>query len=106
MRRLCARDNRERWSRGLLRGDSFVTVVKTADFRDHDDGSDGGLSGGPVIGRVFLKCEVRSTPVIVPDVAGEDAPKVRFVQDDHVIEAPNECGTSLRQLWGGTVQAR
>jgi hypothetical protein len=27
------------WSRGLLRGESFVTVVEAADFRDRHDGS-------------------------------------------------------------------
>ena len=68
-------------------GASFVAVVETADFRDHDDGSAGCLSGRPAIGRVFLECEVRSAPVIGPEVGREHAPEMRLVQDDHVIEA-------------------
>jgi len=40
----------------LLRGDSFITVVETADFWEHDDRSDACVSGGPVIGRVFGEC--------------------------------------------------
>jgi hypothetical protein len=66
-------------AQGLLRGDAFVTVVETADFRDHHDGSDDRRSGGPVIGRVFLESEVRSAPVIVLDVRREHAPEVRLV---------------------------
>jgi len=49
----------ERAKQGLLRGDAFVTVVETADFREHHDGSDDGVRGGPVIGSVFLESEVR-----------------------------------------------
>jgi len=77
----------ERAEQGWLRGDALVTVVETADFREHHDGSDDGLSGGPMIGRVFLESEVRSAPVIVLDVRREHAPEVRLVQDDHVVEA-------------------
>ena len=66
---------------------SFVTVMETADFRTHDDGSDGCLRGRSAIGRVLLECEVRSALVIVPDAGREDARKMRLVQDDHVIEA-------------------
>lgn len=70
-----------------LRGASFVAVVKTADFRSHGDRSSGCLSGRSTIGRVFLEREVCSASVIVPEVGCENAPKMRLVQDDHVIEA-------------------
>ena len=47
-----------------LRGAPFVAVVKTADFRSYDDRFSGCLRGRSAIGRVFLKCEVRSASVI------------------------------------------
>ena len=74
-------------SGGLLGGDAFVTVVQTANFRAHHDGSDACLGGGPVIGRVFLEGKVGSAPVIILDVGREHAPEMPLVQDDHVIEA-------------------
>ena len=39
-----------------------------------------------MIWRVFLEPEVRSAPMIVPPVRLEDAPEMRLVDDDHVIE--------------------
>jgi len=39
-----------------------------------------------VIWRVFLEAEVRSSPMVVPAVGREDAPEVRLVDDDHVVE--------------------
>jgi hypothetical protein len=39
-----------------------------------------------MIWRVLLEAEVRSTPMIVPTVGHEDAPEMRLVDDDHVIE--------------------
>ena len=39
-----------------------------------------------VIWRVLLEAEVRSTPMIVLAVCREDAPEMRLVHDDHVIE--------------------
>jgi hypothetical protein len=35
---------------------------------------------------VFLEPEVRSSPMVVPDIGHEDAAQMRFVDDDHVIE--------------------
>ena len=72
---------------GRVRRTSFVTAMETTDFRDRHDWSDEYLRGRPVIGRVFFEPEVRPTAVIVPDVGTENAPKMRLVQDDHVIEA-------------------
>ncbi len=40
-----------------------------------------------MIWRVLLEAEVRSAPMIVPTVGGEDAPQMRLVEDDDVIEA-------------------
>jgi hypothetical protein len=71
---------------GILRGAPFVAVVEATDFRECDDWSDGCLRRRPVIGRVFLQAEMRSTAVIVPDVGRENAPKVGLVHDNHVVE--------------------
>ena len=70
-----------------LRGAPFVAVVKTTNSRSYDDRFSGCLRGRSAIGRVFLKCEVRSASVIVPEVGCENAPKMRLIQNDHVIEA-------------------
>ena len=72
--------------RCALRGVSFVAVVETADFRHHDDGSDGCLSGRSSIRRVLVEAEMRSASVVVEKVRREDAPKMRLVHDDDVIE--------------------
>ena len=53
---------------------------------DRDDQPRGRSKDGSVIWRVLLEAEVRSTPMIVPAVGCEDAPEVRRVDDDHVIE--------------------
>jgi hypothetical protein len=79
---MCGRDVR----RGTLRGASFVAVVETADFGHHDDGSDGCLSCRSSIRSIFFKPDVRPAAVIVAKVRREDAPKMRLVHDDDVIE--------------------
>jgi hypothetical protein len=71
---------------GRLRCAPLIAVMETTDFGDRDD-RPGGCSGGrSVIGGVFLDAEVRSTPMIVPAVGRENAPEMRLVDDDHVIE--------------------
>ena len=79
---MCSRDLR----RYALRDASFVAVVQTADFRHGDDGSDGCLSDRSSIRGVLFESEMRSAAVIVAKVRREDAPKMRLVQDDDVIE--------------------
>ena len=61
-------------------------MMKTANFGDRDDLSGGRSTGRSVIWRVLLEAEVRSTPMIVPAVGREDAPEMRLVDDDHVVE--------------------
>jgi hypothetical protein len=69
-----------------LRCAPLIAVTETTDFGDHDDRPGGCLRDRSAIRRVFLEAEMRSTPMIVPDVGREDAPKMRLVHDDHVIE--------------------
>jgi hypothetical protein len=60
-------------------------MMETTDFRDRDDWP-GGYPSDPVIWCVLLEAKVRSAPMIVPSVGREDVSKVRFVDDDDVIE--------------------
>ena len=60
--------------------------METTDFGDRDDRPTGGSRDRSVIWRVFLEAKVRSAPMIVPPVRLEDAPEMRLVDDDHVIE--------------------
>ena len=69
-----------------LRRAPLISVVKATDFGDRDDRR-GGCSGQrSVIGRIFLEPEVRSGAMVTPDVGSQDAPEMRLVDDDHVIE--------------------
>jgi hypothetical protein len=61
-------------------------MIETTDFGDRDDRPRGYSRAPSVIWRVSLEAEMRPTPMIVPAVGGEDAPEMRFVDDDHVIE--------------------
>lgn len=60
-------------------------MMETTDFRDRDDWP-GGYPSDPVIWCVLLEAKVRSPRMIVPSVGREDVSKVRFVDDDDVIE--------------------
>ena len=71
---------------GRLRCAPFIAMVETTDFGDRDDQSGGCYRDRSVIRRVLLEAGVRSTPMIVPTVGREDAPEMRLVDDDHVIE--------------------
>ena len=61
-------------------------MMETTDFGDRNNPPGGSSRDRSAIGRVFLEAQVRSTPMIVPAVRREDAPKMRLVDDDHVIE--------------------
>ena len=61
-------------------------MMETTDFRDRDDRPGGCSRDRSVIWRVLLEAEVRSAPMIVPAVGREDAPEMRLVDDDHVVE--------------------
>ena len=77
---------RPRTARFKLSCAPLVAMMETADFGDRDDEPDRWSGDQPVIWCVFLKPKVRSAPMIVPAVGREDAPEMRLVDDDHVIE--------------------
>jgi hypothetical protein len=64
-----------------------MAVMEPADLRYHNDGSSGYSRDRSVIWRVFLEAKMRSAPMIILTVGSQDAPEMRLVQDDHVIEA-------------------
>ena len=65
---------------------SFVAVVKTADFRHGDDGSDGCLSDRPAIRGLLFQPEMRPAPVIA-------GPHCLDILQSHGIEPAPERGT-------------
>ena len=69
-----------------LRRAPLIAMMEATDFGDRDDRPGGDPSDRSVIWRVLLEPEVRSTPMIVPTVAREDASEMRLVDDDYVIE--------------------
>ena len=90
--RNCSITGASRWRRGAersapgLRGAALVSVMKTTDLGNCNDGSARHCGCLSMIGRVFVEAEVGTRSMVVIDVRLEDAPKVRLVQDDHVIE--------------------
>ena len=75
-------------------------MVQTANFRHHDDGSDGCLSGRSSIRRVLVEAEMRSASVVVEKVRREDAPKMRLVHDDDVVETlPSDRADHALDVW-------
>ena len=61
-------------------------MMETADFWDRDDRSGGCSRDRSVIRRVLLEAEMRSTAMIVQIVGCEDAPLMRRVHHDHMVE--------------------
>lgn len=47
---------------------AVIAVMKTADFGDRDDRSDGRSTGRSLIRRVLFETEVHPTPMVVPNV--------------------------------------
>jgi hypothetical protein len=69
-----------------LRRASLVPVMETTDFRDRNDRPSGYARDRSLIWRVFLEAKVCSTPMIIQAVDRQDAPQMRLVENDHVIE--------------------
>jgi len=60
--------------------------MQTTDLRDRDDGRSSRVDHPPAIRRVLVQSKMRPGPVIVGKLRPEDAPKMRLVQDDDVVE--------------------
>ena len=67
-------------------------MMEPTDFGNLDDRPLGGELGCADVGRILVEREMRASPVIVGEVADEDAAEVPFAQDQDVIETLTSDG--------------
>ena len=60
-------------------------MMQSANFRERDHVSFGRRLNTPCRRGVLLQGEVRSRPVIIGDVRGQDASQMSLADDDHVV---------------------
>lgn len=70
-----------------LCGLADVAVVQAADFGKPDDLTFRRAFDGPQIGCVLVEREVCARPMVVGEVAGQDAVEVSLAEDKDVIQA-------------------
>ena len=77
---------------------SDVAMVQATDFGDRNDPAAFRRLDRPPVWCILIEREVSSGPVIVRDVAGQDAAQVLFTKDEDVIEtlAPEGADEPLR----------
>ena len=78
---------------------SDVAMVQATDFGDLNDPAAFRRLNRPPVWCILIEREVSSGPVIVRDVAGQDAAQVLFTKDEDVIEtlAPDGADEPLRE---------
>jgi hypothetical protein len=83
----------------VLRSLTDVAMVQPADFGNLHDLPRGGECDRPDVGGVLVEREVGSRPMVVDEVAGQDAVEVSLVDDEHVIQAlaPDRADEPLRE---------
>jgi hypothetical protein len=74
-------------SAGELCGSTDVSMVKATDFGNLKDPAELRSLDRPCVGCIFVEREVSARPVIVREVARQDATQVAFAQDEDVIQA-------------------
>ena len=62
-------------------------MVQAANFWTLHDLAGQGVLDGPDVGCVLVEREVRASPMIVADVAGQDATQVSLPEDEDMIQA-------------------
>src|SRR5436309_15863035 len=70
---------------GLRRLADVAVMLATAFGNLHDPARLGELDG-PDVRRILVEREMRASPVIVGEVAGQDAAQVAFAEDEDVIQ--------------------
>lgn len=84
----------------LLRGLPVVAVVQPADHRAMPDRSNVGSFHRPGHGTILRKAQMRTTPVVVLDVASQDTAEMPIAENDHMIEAlPSHCPDEALHVW-------
>ena len=61
-------------------------MMQATDFGNLNDPAELRWLDWPSVGCIFVEREVSSRPVIVRDVAGQDAAQVRFTKDEDMIQ--------------------
>ena len=69
-----------------LRRLAEVAVMQATDFGNLHDPARVGELDGPDVRRILVEREMRARPVIVGEVAGQDAAHVAFAEDQNVIQ--------------------
>jgi hypothetical protein len=73
--------------------------MQATNFGNRDDPARLGRLDGPDIGRVLVEREMRASPMIVGEVAGQDAAQMAFAENQYVIQtlAPDRADEPLRE---------
>src|SRR5467141_644380 len=82
-----------------LRRLADVAVMQATDFGNLHDPARLGELDGPDVRRILVEREMRASPVIVGEVAGQDAAQVAFAENQNVIQtlAPDRADEPLRE---------
>src|SRR6266540_2420600 len=82
-----------------LRRLADVAVMQATDFGNLHDPARLGELDGPAVRRILVEREMRASPMIVAEVAGQDAAQVPLTEDEHMIQtlAPDRSDESLRE---------
>src|SRR6267378_1312525 len=77
---------------------SEIAMVEATDFANRDDPAECRPLNWPAVGCILIEREVSARPVIVGEVAGQDAAQVSFAEDEDVIQtlAPDRADEPLR----------
>src|SRR5260370_30586285 len=73
--------------------------MQATDFGNRDDPARVGELDGPDVRRILVEREMRASPVIVGEVAGQDTAQVAFAENQNVIQtlAPDRDDEPLRE---------
>jgi hypothetical protein len=84
-------------------------MMEPTDFGNLDDRPRGGELSRADVGRILVEREMRASPVIVGEVADEDAAEVPFAQDQDVIQALTSDGADkslCKRILPGALRSR
>src|SRR5258708_37583496 len=82
-----------------LRRLADVTMMQATDFGNLHDPARLGELDGPDVRRILVEREMRASPMIVGEVAGQDVAQVAFAENQNVIQtlAPDRPDEALRK---------
>jgi hypothetical protein len=86
-------------------GLSDVAMMQATDFGNLNDPAELRGLDWPSVGWILVERKMRASPMVVREVARQDAPQVAFVQDEDVIQAlaPDRANEPFRE---GVLQSR